>query len=232
MQLFAHRGASDLAPENSIKAFRLSLEQQCDGIELDVRLMSGKVVVIHDITVDRTTNGEGLVGQFTLEQWQRLDAGDGCPPPSLRQVLTLVGGRCDVNIELKSADLVAQVAYEIEYAVNQLDFELAQICVSAFDHRLLMALKKLSPGLNIAPLIASCPVTLAQLACSMGAQAIHSYTETTNADLVNDAHERNLLVRVYTVTQASDLLRLKQMGIDAAFVNDVAWARGILSLAC
>ncbi len=230
MQLFAHRGISDLAPENSVEAFSLALDQQCDGIELDVRLMSGVVVVMHDARVNRTTNGTGLVDQFTSEQWQQLDAGDGLPPPSLRQVLELVEGACDINIELKSADLIHQVAHEIEHAISQLNFELVQFCVSAFDHRLLAPLKALLPALSVAPLIASCPVSLASLAHDMGADALHSFTETTDAQLVNDAHARGLLVRVYTVTQAADLLRLRLIGVDAVFVNDVAWARQVLKL--
>lgn len=229
MQLFAHRGVSKLAPENSMAAFELALHQQCDGIELDVRLMSGQLVVMHDVTVDRTTNGKGLVAQFTPVKWQLLDAGDGHPPPSLRQVLERVAGCCEVNIELKSDDSVNQVACEIRHAVSQFNFDLTQFCVSAFDHRLLIALKALLPDLNIALLIASCPVTLAELAHAMGAHALHSSTKITNSDLVNDAHAHDLLVRVYTVTKAADLLRLKHMGIDAAFVNDVAWARQILA---
>jgi glycerophosphoryl diester phosphodiesterase len=231
MQLFAHRGASDLAPENSMAAFELALSQQCDGIELDVRLMSGQVVVMHDASVDRTTNGSGLVDQISLKQWQQLDVGNGEVPPSLRQVLQRVAGCCDVNIELKSADLVSQVAAEIAYAVAHFKFKLAQLCVSAFDHRLLMAMKDIIPHLNIAPLIASCPVALSQLAYDMGACALHSYTETTDAQLVNDAHERGIVIRVFTVKQADDLLRLKQLGVDAVFVNDVAWAKKVLTAA-
>jgi len=230
MQLFAHRGASDLAPENSIRAFQLALDQQCDGIELDVRLMSGQVVVMHDATVDRTTNGTGLVDQLTLEQWQQLDAGDGNPPPSLRQVLEMVTGRCNVNIEIKSSDVVSQVAKEISYALDYLGFKLDQLCVSAFDHRLLVDINVKIPNVSIAPLIGCCPASLSRLAYDMGAQALHSCTETTDAELVNDAHSRGLVVRVYTVTEAADLLRLKQIGIDAAFVNDVAWARRVLTL--
>jgi len=227
MQLFAHRGVSDLAPENSMAAFELALLQQSDGIELDVRLMSGEVVVMHDIT----TNGTGLVQQYSLEQWQLLNAGDGHAPPSLRQVLTLVAGRCDVNIELKSNDLVHQVAAEITYAVNCLSFELKQLCVSAFDHRVLMVLKDILPQANIAPLIASCPITLSQLAADMGAEALHSDVETTDTELVHDAHTRGLVIRVFTIKQAEDLLRLKKIGVDAVFVNDVAWARRVLSAA-
>lgn len=82
MQLFAHRGASDLAPENSMAAFELALIQQCDGIELDVRLMSGQVVVMHDASVDRTTNGSGLVDQLSSKQWRQLDVGNGEVPPA------------------------------------------------------------------------------------------------------------------------------------------------------
>lgn len=231
MQLFAHRGASDLAPENSMAAFQLALDQQCDGIELDVRLMSGQVVVMHDATVNRTTNGTGLVDQLTLEQWLQLDAGDGNPPPRLRQVLEMVTGRCNVNIELKSSDVVNQVAKEISYALEYLGFNHAQLCVSAFDHRLLAEMKVKIPDVSIAPLISCCPVSLSQLAHDMGAEALHTCTETTDAELVNDVHGRGLAVRVYTVTEAADLLRLKQIGIDAAFVNDVVWARRVLTSA-
>ncbi len=71
---------------------------------------------------------------------------------------------------------------------------------------------------------------MAFLAHDMGADALHSYTETTDAQLVDDAHSRGLLVRVYTVKDAEELLRLKHLGIDAAFVNDVAWARQVLNL--
>jgi len=231
MQLFAHRGASDLAPENSIAAFQLALDQRCDGIELDVRLMSGQVVVMHDASVDRTTNGTGLVNQLSLQQWQQLDVGNGEAPPSLRQVLELVAGRCEINIELKSADLVVQVAEEITYSVEHFGFKLTQLCVSAFDHRLLMAVKDIAPHINIAPLITSCPVSLAKLAHDMGAYALHSYTETTDAELVNDSHTRGVAIRVFTVKQADELLRLRQIGVDAVFVNDVAWARKVLTAA-
>ncbi|MBT3436054.1 MAG: glycerophosphodiester phosphodiesterase [Oceanospirillaceae bacterium] len=229
MQLFAHRGISDLAPENSMAAFELALAQGADGIELDVRLMSGQVVVMHDASVDRTTNGTGLVSQFNHNQWQGLDAGDGNPPPTLRQVLAFVAGRCEVNIELKSVDLVPQVATEITNAVEHLGFGLTQLCVSAFDHRLLVQLTALLPKVAIAPLIASCPVSLAAMAADMDAQAIHCHTETTDMDLVGDAHNKGLKIRVYTVTLAVDLLRLRQIGVDAVFVNDVEWARSILN---
>jgi len=94
-----------------------------------------------------------------------------------------------------------------------------------------MVLKDILPQANIAPLIASCPITLSQLAADMGAEALHSNVETTDTELVRDAHTRGLVIRVFTVKQAEDLLRLKKIGVDAVFVNDVAWARRVLSAA-
>ena len=225
MQLFAHRGVSDLAPENTMQAFALALEQKACGIELDVRLMSSKVVVMHDATVDRTTDGSGLVSEFTAQQWQALDAGDGAPPPYLKDVLALVDGRCNINIELKSNDLVNQIASDIDYALKHYKFSLDQFCVSAFDHRLLKALQALMPKLEIAPLISACPISLAAFAQDMGAQALHSYTETTDIQLINDAKARNLTIRTYTVKDAADLVRLQKLGVDAVFVNDINWAK-------
>jgi len=92
MQLFAHRGVSALAPENSVQAFTLALAEQADGIELDVRLVAGQAMVIHDEDLERTTSGLGPVAQLDHANWQQLDAGDGKPPPSLDQVLAMVAG--------------------------------------------------------------------------------------------------------------------------------------------
>jgi glycerophosphoryl diester phosphodiesterase len=94
-----------------------------------------------------------------------------------------------------------------------------------------MSVKHILPHANIAPLIAACPVALAPFAHDMGAQALRSNTDTTDADLVKDAHSRGLPIRVYTVKQAADLLRLKHIDVDAVFVNDVAWARKVLATA-
>lgn len=108
--IIAHRGASALAPENTLAAFALALKQGADGIELDVMLTRDKeLAVIHDASVDRTTNGNGLVAEMTLADLRKLDAGSkfspdfaGEPIPTLRQVLELTGSRILVNIELKN----------------------------------------------------------------------------------------------------------------------------------
>ncbi len=108
--IFAHRGACSYAPENTLAAFRLALEQGSDGIELDAKLSKdGVVVVIHDQTVDRTTNGNGKVSELTFAELQTLDTGIQFAPryvgekvPSLEQVLSGLGDKLIINIELTS----------------------------------------------------------------------------------------------------------------------------------
>ena len=112
-KVFAHRGASQYAPENTLEAFRLAMEQGAEGIELDVHLSAdGELVVIHDETLERTTNGTGLVKDHTLAQLQALRADnhmegfEAARIPTLRQVLELVRpGDMQVNIELKTGIL-------------------------------------------------------------------------------------------------------------------------------
>jgi glycerophosphoryl diester phosphodiesterase len=106
--IFAHRGASAYAPENTIAAFELALTQQADAIELDVKLSAdGHVVVIHDSTVDRTTNGRGRVKDLSLSELRSLDAGSsfsekfhGEKIPTLDEVFETVGRRIFINVEL------------------------------------------------------------------------------------------------------------------------------------
>ena len=109
-EIFAHRGASGYAPENTLEAFRLAMEQGADGIELDVHLTKdGEVVVIHDETLDRTSNGQGKVRDYTLEELKKfsfhnhIEKYKGVQIPTLKEVLDLVkNSSMKVNIELKT----------------------------------------------------------------------------------------------------------------------------------
>jgi len=106
--ILAHRGARTQAPENTLAAFRLAIEQGADGIELDVRLSAdGEVVVMHDETLDRTTNGRGRVKQYSLDELKRLDAGShfscqfaGERIPTLREVFETINMEARFDVEL------------------------------------------------------------------------------------------------------------------------------------
>src|SRR5690606_28189003 len=108
--VFGHRGAKAYAPMNTIPAFELAAEQGADGIELDVhRSKDGHAVIVHDFTVDETTDGNGTVTEMTLAQLKELDAGSwfgegfhGVQIPTLDEVFEAVGERLLINVEIKS----------------------------------------------------------------------------------------------------------------------------------
>ena len=99
--IIGHRGAAGLAPENTLPSFELAVDLGVDAIELDVHRCEDSLVVIHDETVDRTTNGRGSVAGMTLTTLRDLDAGNGAPVPLLEEVLELLPARIGINIELK-----------------------------------------------------------------------------------------------------------------------------------
>lgn len=107
MKIYAHRGASRDAPENTLQAFSMALDQGVDGIELDCyRAKDGSIVVIHDDTLDRTTDATGPVKNWTAAELRDVDAGGGEHVPTLEEVLALTAGRMRVNIEIKDPDAV------------------------------------------------------------------------------------------------------------------------------
>ena len=152
--ILGHRGACGYAPENTLEAFRLALQQGADGYELDVHMTSdGELVVIHDETVDRTTNGTGLVRDLTLGQIKALDASCGMDAyrgakiPTLREALELVKGTNHiVNIEIKTDEWFYPGLEEKCLAlVQELGME-AQIVYSSFNHFTLQKIKALNPN--------------------------------------------------------------------------------------
>ena len=110
MRIYAHRGVSAHLPENTLSAFCAAIALGVDGIELDVHLSADQIpMVIHDETADRTTNGTGSIREFTARQLGLLDAGGGQFVPTLAQVLKLVTGKLQVNIEIKDPTSVHAV---------------------------------------------------------------------------------------------------------------------------
>src|SRR3989344_4626849 len=115
----AHRGASGHKPENTLAAFAKALEIGVDIIELDVRVCkTGELVVFHDMALERTTNGNGLVADTSLEELKKLDAGGGEQVPTLKEVIDLVNKRVVLNIEMKGKGVVEQLATILKGYLN------------------------------------------------------------------------------------------------------------------
>ena len=219
MKIFAHRGVSGHLPENTLPAFAAALNTGCHGIELDVFLHQDELVVIHDRQVDRTTDGCGLLEDFSPAALFQLDAGNGQPIPTLWQVLQLCGNQIEINIELKGHDTAQALAILLRRAQNQLALRLETILVSSFHHPQLQLLKTLMPDIRIGVLIAHYPLDGVQLAVQLGAISMHCDRGFVDQQLVAQAHQAGIELYVYTINQQRELLALKAMGVDGVFCN-------------
>ena len=233
--IFAHRGASAYAPENTLAAFELALVQNADGIELDVKLTAdGHVVVIHDTTVDRTTGARGRVKDLFLTDLRNLGAGSFFSDqfqsekiPTLEEVFEAVGKRTFINIELTNYNSPRDRLVETVCTLVK-KFELQKrVMFSSF---FAFNLSKARSYLPEVPrgLLAFNGV-LGAWARSFGFafgkyQALHPHLNNTTPQQVRRVHRLNRRVHVWTVNAAQDMRRLFSWGVDAIFTDDPALA--------
>jgi glycerophosphoryl diester phosphodiesterase len=219
MQIIAHRGASGLAPENTLKAIRLALTLGAQAIEIDVQRADGELWVFHDRRLERCTNGGGVLTAQSRAYLAGLDAGEGEPIPTLWQVMEAIAGKAELHIELKGAQTADEVARLTRSAEAELGFTPAHWVVSSFHHPELARFAALRPEIRLGALTATIPLTLAAFAAELGAWSLNCDLDFVDTALVMDAHRRGLKVLVYTVDHTADLAALAAMGVDGIFTN-------------
>jgi len=211
MIVTSHRGAGSLEPENTLRAMRCAIALGVDQIETDVQLTrDGYLVLMHDPTVDRTTNGTGKVAKLTFAELRQLDAGLGEQIPTLAETLALTLGKVILQIELKGPGTAQPVVQAIETA-NAVD----QVILTSFKHQWLIEARALNPRLRTGALWGRLPVNVVQQTQQLGVQALHIWHEFIDQQLVNDAHDQGLLVRAWNTDKEDDIRRLITLGIDA-----------------
>jgi glycerophosphoryl diester phosphodiesterase len=236
--VIGHRGASLHAPENTLSAFKLALEEGAGAVELDVRLTADRqVVVMHDERVDRTTDGRGLVHDLRLADLQGLimkNSFGGHYPgehvPTLEQVFESVGRQIHMNLELKNYttpwdDLVPRVAELVRKHKIQ-----GQVLFSSFLPHNLRGCRRLLPDVPCALL--AFPGRMGWPARSFGWQkdfdALNPHFRDTSARMIARVHARGKLLQVWTVDQAEDIKRLFGLGVDGLITDDPELALRIL----
>jgi len=219
MLIFAHRGASGIEPENTLRAIKAALNVNVDGIEVDIHQVDGNLVVIHDRWLQRTTSGNGQIKQHNFSQLRELDAGKGEKIPTLDEVLALTAGKCLVNLELKGIENVDLLFSCLDKAQHYSTFDIKQIILSSFNHRLLNAIKRQRSELAIGALTACYPLDYAKFAEQLNAYSVHLDVDFISKAFVNDAHARGLKVFVYTVDELDDISAMKSLGVDGIFSN-------------
>lgn len=225
MFIYAHRGASSLAPENTLAALQIAIDHQADGIEFDVFQHGDEFILIHDRWLHRTTNGIGQLQSVILEELRMLDAGDGQHIPTLNEAMQCIGNKCQINIEMKGVQDVAALMWYVEKACLQYAVPDQNILYSSFDHHLLKSLKTLNPDARIGALTASKPLTYAEFAEQLNAEFVNADITFVDRNFVEDAKQRGLKIGVYTVDQPEDLVKLNEWGVDAVFCNNPMNAR-------
>lgn len=227
---FAHRGASYEAPANTLAAFLLALEMGADGLELDVQLSrDGQVVVIHDFTLEATTDGQGRVADKTLDELQKLDAGGwfdsdfaGQRIPTLQQVIEAVGQHLLLNVELKTTNLrddglAAAVVHIVEE--NHL---LDRVILSSFNPLALWRVRRLNPWIPIGLLYApDMPLFLrrAWLRPLLRPDALHPHHTQVDAALLRHARQHGYRIHTWTVDDPGEMWQLMRDGVDLIITN-------------
>ena len=224
MWILAHRGASRAAPENTLKAFQLAFAQQADGIEFDTYELDSDIIVFHDKTLRRTTNGTGRLLDKPLSHLRTLNAGDNQQIPLLAEVLAITPAQALCNIEIKQLDATESWLHKLDAALAHATFPTTNILISSFHHHWLAQIARQKPQIRLGVLTASAPQQSLEKALEMKAYSIHFALETVDEQYVQQAKEAGLKVLVYTVDTPADMLRLQHMGVDGIFTNvpDVA----------
>jgi glycerophosphoryl diester phosphodiesterase len=238
--IFAHRGSKAHAPENTLAAFELAIKQKADAIELDVKLCAdGHVVVMHDSTVDRTTDGTGPVRKLPLAALKELDAGSyfdvafrGEPIPTLEEVLEAVGKRIPINIELTNyASPSDSLPAKVAELVTRHGLE-RQVMFSSFNPLALVRVRRYFPkipnGLLGLDGIAGA-WTRTRLADLIPHEALHPWVGNVDEALVKWTHGRGRRLHVYTVNDPGQMSDLYAWGADGIFTDDPLLARETLA---
>jgi glycerophosphoryl diester phosphodiesterase len=214
-KIMGHRGAPADEPENTLRSFARALAVGVAAVELDVQLTKdGRLAVIHDETLDRTTNGQGRVKDFTLGELKRLDAGRGEPIPSLEEVFDLVQGKGHLVVELKQPEAGGAL---LDFFRERRAFELATVI--SFWHPAVKALKEAEPRLTTGVLMVGCPADPVGLARAADADALILQYAYVTPDLVAAAHNHGLLVYVWNIDDTDTLKPYLTMNLDGIGSN-------------
>lgn len=215
-----HRGAKGYEPENTLISFEKAIEMGADGIELDVHLsLDGHLIVIHDETIDRTTNGKGVVNQLTLQELKSFRINDKHEIPTLEEVLDLVNQRCFVNIELKNQDTAEKVVSLMEHYISDKKWNHSQFIVSSFDWNALQQVRFLNDDIRIGVLTETDLDLAISFARFMKAEALHPDFQLLTDDYVSKIQEKGILVFPWTVNEKEAIERMKSFQVDGIITD-------------
>jgi len=210
VKVVGHRGAAGLLPENTLAGFRRAIELGVDAVECDVRLSAdGELVLMHDATVDRTTNGSGAVGEMDLEALLALDAGGGEPPPTFEYLLDTVVGKCELFCELKGEETGPPAAEAVAARATASD-----VLFVSFSRERAISIREVIPDARLG-LLASAPKTGdIEFAREMGFESLGMHYRSVSPATAREVLEAGLQLSVWTVNRPEHLRAMLSLGVD------------------
>jgi glycerophosphoryl diester phosphodiesterase len=220
MLKIAHRGAKGYEPENTLQAFQKALDLNADGIELDVHLSADEhIIVIHDETIDKMTNGKGLVNTLSLPELKSFLIHGQHEIPTLNEVFDLVNKKCLINIELKSAETLHKVVALIEKYISQKNWNYDHFIVSSFDWNALQEVHNLNQNIPIGVLTETDLDLALAFAEFIKAKAIHPYYHLLTSENTKHIQEKGFLVLPWTVNIEEDIQKIKNYKVDGIITD-------------
>ena len=220
-RVFGHRGAKGYLAENTLESIEKALNFNADGIEIDVHLCaSGELVVFHDFTLDRMTNGTGEVGKQTMKALKELIVNGGFQIPTLEEVLNLIDKKCLLNIELKGKNTAIKTCEIVSYYVQNRGWDDTDFIVSSFQHTELETMFQTNKNIPLAVLTKASVTEAIEFAKTIQAKIIHPNFALLTKDNVKLAQSLGFEVNTWTVNDADTILRMKQYGVNG-IISDV-----------
>lgn len=214
--IIGHRGAPELEPENTLQSFARAVAEGVDAIELDVQLIDGRLLVLHDETLDRTSDGRGLAKSQTLEALRKLDFGQGAKIPLLEEVIESIPVGILVNVELKGPDTGTQSAITLGNYPNH-SFMVSSFRIAELENFALACPE--ATNLDLALLRVELTNQTLEEAKRVGARAVNLWDPCVNARVVSAIREEGLDVYVYTVNSLKRARTLKVLGASGIFTD-------------
>ena len=223
----AHRGASGNYPENTLIAFQRALEISVDEIELDLHsTRDGRLVVMHDAAVDRTTDGTGAIGELTLAEIKALDAGGGFAEqfrgervPTWEEALDLVQGKVMLNVHLKEGGN-PDGNYERTVAKALHDFGMVEDSIIACSDESVGIFAEIDPRIECRIFRAQrTPEEYIEKSVEMGLRTMQPGRDITTRDFVRKAHAAGRIVHVFYADTPDDMRAFIEIGVDGILTN-------------
>ncbi len=215
MIIIGHRGAAGLAPENTLKSFRTALSAKVPVIEFDIRkTKDGKMVVIHDNKIDRTSNGRGKVSNLQCHKLKQFDFGEGEKIPTLEEVLKLLKDKTKINIEIKAKNL----EIDLLKLINEYQLE-KEVIISSFSHSYLKKIRQLNKKIKLGLASYWLKQRQIKIAKKLKISWLIVDCQRLNEKNIALAHQNNLKVYGWTINDQEVFKKMKKIGVDGIFTD-------------